>query len=181
MLNDYKSAALVDPRSSTARVTSFETWAKPETDFLKCNVDASFSSAPRFSGYGCVVRNDSGTFVSCMHGPLQGASSPYMAEALSVREALSWLKNNQVTNVIVESDCLNVISALNKSKSDSSHLGLVLNDCRTLAMGFNHCKFCFAKRSANSVAHCLAKAAYSATGLVEWSDHPPTCIVEDII
>ena len=80
--------------------------------------------------------------------------------------------------IIIESDSLNIIQRLKSQDDDLSSVGLVINDCKSLAKGFNHCVFSFVRRSANGVAHCLARAASSVSGRACWMFHPLTFIYD---
>lgn len=81
----------------TAIATPLEKWSKPPTDWVTCNVDASTTSDPIKCGFGCVLRDSSGNFIAGLCGTIMGINSPQIAEALGVREALSWLKHRQTT------------------------------------------------------------------------------------
>ncbi|XP_060962178.1 uncharacterized protein LOC115725496 [Cannabis sativa] len=63
-------------------------WVKPPAGMLKINTD----------------------------GAIFEATTQYaVAEVLSVKEALSWLKSKNLSNVLVETDCIVVVQALNSS------------------------------------------------------------------
>ncbi|KAM7472433.1 hypothetical protein LguiA_010616 [Lonicera macranthoides] len=116
-----------------------------------------------------------------MHGSISGKFSPLLAEALSIREALSWLKGIYLEKVIIESDSLNIVQRLKSQDEDFSRVGLIINDCKSLVKGFNQCVFSFVRRSANSVAHSLARAANSVSGRVSWMSHPPLFISDVLV
>ena len=82
---------------------------------------------------------------------------PREAEALAVREALSWIKNLQLSKIIVEIDCLNVYSALVSHDTSPNGFGLIIVDCQALALLVGEVRFSFVRRSANVVAHNMAK------------------------
>lgn len=67
-------------------------------------------------------------------------------------------------DVILESDLKLVIRALKSSKEDCSCFGLVVEDCKALISGLNQCQVNFVYRSANAVAHSIARAAASVSG-----------------
>lgn len=84
-----------------------------------------------------------------------------MAEALSIKEALSWVKDKGWCKVVVESDCLNVIQAIRSKAPMGSPLGQVIQACRDMLEEFNTVSLFFVKRSANMAAHELARLSYS--------------------
>lgn len=104
-------------------------------------------------GFGCIVRNSLGVVVDAIFGNLVGSFSPTLAEALTVREALSWLLSLGFSDNVIESDTLVVVDVLNNLVFDSSSLGLIVEDCKILARQFSSCLFVFVYRSANQAAH----------------------------
>lgn len=131
-------------------------------------------------GFGCIVRNSCGVVVDASFGNIVGSFSPTLAEALSIREALSWLLSLHFSNIVIESDALVVIQALNNPVPDSSSLGVIVEDCKFLARNFSSCHFVFVYRSANQAAHALATEAVSLSGLVGRSVPSPT-LISDVI
>ncbi|XP_073138172.1 uncharacterized protein [Henckelia pumila] len=136
-------------------------WRKPPPHFLKCNVDAAIFNDPPRMGFGCLVRDEHGSVVAASHGCIFGISDPTLAKALSIREALSWLKELNLSNLIVESDALLVIQALKNKASDISSLDLIVEDCKSLVSDLHSCSFVFVRRSANQAVHLLARAVGS--------------------
>ncbi|XP_073119607.1 uncharacterized protein [Henckelia pumila] len=151
------SASLRQPNSS---------WTKPPINFVKCNVDAAVFKDPPRMGYGCIIRDSSGVVIKAICGCFPGIFTSIMAEAMSIREALSWLKELNISNVIVESDALLVVNAFHSSAIDVSGVGLLMEDCRFLASELLSCSLSFVYRSANQAAHRLARSARSLSDSV---------------
>lgn len=82
---------------------------------------------------------------------------------MGIREALSWVKETGKADVVVESDCLYVVQAIRSSFVCYSYLGRVIEECRNILASLLHknIMFRFVKRSANRVAHYLARYSYS--------------------
>ena len=112
-------------------------------------------------GFGCIVCDNSGALVAASNGTVLGFFTPHVVEAMGMREALSWLKQHGFSRIEIESDSLLLVSALQSSAPDSSPVGGIVLDCKNLALGFISCKFLFVFRSANQVAHHLARVACS--------------------
>ena len=51
------------------------------------------------------------------------------AEALGIREVLSWVKQKRWSHVVVEMDALQVYLALTNHQQDLSPFGLIISDC----------------------------------------------------
>nr|GMC86814.1 uncharacterized protein LOC109147752 [Ipomoea batatas] len=86
-------------------------WTPPQHGFLKCNVDAAIFDDG--VGYGAVLRDHHGLFVAAKADRLMATCDPLLAEALAVKEALSW---------IIETDCLNFVLAFHSRSADFSYI-----------------------------------------------------------
>ncbi|XP_060968346.1 uncharacterized protein LOC133035920 [Cannabis sativa] len=105
-----------------------------------------------------------------------GALQPHEVEAMGMKEALSWIKANDWQDVIVESDYLQVISDLNCNKNMASPYGHIISDCKVLFAEIDNVSLCFVKRSANRVAHCLARSSLGEADRIFSSYSLPTVI-----
>lgn len=94
-------------------------------------------------------------FASCHWGSVD----PGIAEAIGVREALSWIKRKEWAKGEIESNCLIVVQAIQSSVEMISYFGSIISDCRVLLRELKHVVLRFVKRSANRVAHNLARAS----------------------
>lgn len=63
---------------------------------------------------------------------LQGKVFPELAETIEIGEVLSWIKEIQYCNIVVETDCLQVVQAIRSSITSLSYLGRVIKECRLL-------------------------------------------------
>ena len=83
-----------------------------------------------------------------------------LLKLLGMRKVLSWLKELNVQEIEIETDSLQLITALQNPQSDFSHFGLLVIDCNNLALGFNLCKFSIVHQLTNYVAHHLAQCRW---------------------
>ncbi|XP_073120922.1 uncharacterized protein [Henckelia pumila] len=97
---------------------STHVWTFPPENFVKCNVDAALFKDPPRMGYGCIIRDASGAIINAKYGCFQGNFLSSTVEALGVREALSWIKELKLINVIIKSDALLVINVIHSSVMD---------------------------------------------------------------
>lgn len=118
-----------------------------------------------------------GRFIGAQVQKVQGIIDPTILEAMAIREALSWIKERSRSSCIVESDCTNVVSAINGSSVLPSQVGIVIDDCRSLLASLTNVKVTLTQRIANCVAHDLARACDSISGLHIWGFNPPSCIL----
>ncbi|KAL1833637.1 hypothetical protein ACET3Z_003288 [Daucus carota] len=139
------------------------TWQAPMHNRVRINTDAAlFSDTNRFS-HAQVVRDHNGELVEAMSSCRQGTISPEAAEAMGIREALSWVKQKQKQDGVVETDCLVVVQWIRSSYATLSYVGRLVEDCKQLLMDLQgkNVMLRFVKRSANSVTHYLA--SYSSS------------------
>lgn len=135
-------------------------WVKPPTGWMKLNVDAALDTVNRKLGFGFVLRDEHGVFIAAKEIPKSGALKPDEAEVMGVKEALKWLKENHIDGVQIETDCMKITNNI-KHQALSTYFDLLLNDVKEIAKSFSRLSFLFAKRSANKVAHLLAREALS--------------------
>ncbi|KAM6566185.1 hypothetical protein CsatA_025313 [Cannabis sativa] len=89
-----------------------EQWNAPMDNNIKVNVDTAVFSDSSSYGVGFVARDCGGFLVEGGIKLFHGSTTPEMAEAIGVREALSWIKYHPWTNVTLETDCLSVVQAM---------------------------------------------------------------------
>lgn len=102
-----------------------ELWKLPLLNSVKGNTDAAIFEETGFYSYVFIARDHNGDMITAKTFCLRGRPSPEMAEALGIREALSWIKSADHDNVILESDCLQIIQAIRSSFLCFSYLGRV--------------------------------------------------------
>ncbi|XP_019150535.1 PREDICTED: uncharacterized protein LOC109147327 [Ipomoea nil] len=142
-----------------------------------CRVDGGYLQETRQAALGVLLLNMDGGYVSAFSGPLQGCSSPLMAEALACKEALSWLKDRGEQNVEVYTDCLTLHRYLTTPTTVlRTYLGYAIDTCRLIASSFQSCSFHFIHRVENHLAHALATTAYQQTATMYWDLLPPDVI-----
>ena len=140
-------------------------WEKPCFGWLKCNVDTAIFKAQGKFSVGCVIRNSGSDFVTARCECFPGIFGSREAKALSIREALNWIKRLQLPSVIIKMDNLQVFQALTENFSIPNGFGLIIEECRSLAISLGEVQFSFVRRSANSTAHSVSRVRGSMSGL----------------
>uniref|UniRef100_A0A803NYG4 Reverse transcriptase domain-containing protein n=1 Tax=Cannabis sativa TaxID=3483 RepID=A0A803NYG4_CANSA len=138
-------------------VSKVEQWTKPESHTIKINVDAALFEGEGSYGYGIVARNSSGLLLDALAVCNRGSFLPEVVEAIGVKEALSWIKTKGWGKVEIETDSMLTVQAIRTSHTMSSVFGVVVNDCKHLLSSSPHVSVNFIKRSANRVAHYVAR------------------------
>ena len=136
---------------------------KPPVNSIKINMDAAIFEKTNSYSFAWIARNHGGSLVEARSTCLRGTPNPELAEVMGIREALSWVMSKDQKNVIIESDCLQMVQAIRSFFSCLPYLGRVVQDCRTLLTNLSskNVMFRFVKRSANKVAHFLARDSCS--------------------
>ncbi|KAM6546616.1 hypothetical protein CsatB_027352 [Cannabis sativa] len=136
-----------------------EKWYPPNFLNIKVNVDgALFALEGRF-GVGLVARDAAGLVIRAVTLLKMGSLQPHEVEAIGIKEALSWIKTNGWNGVILESDCLRVISDIQCNKHMVSPYGHIISECKALCAEIGNISLSFVKRSSNRVAHSLARSS----------------------
>ncbi|XP_019179708.1 PREDICTED: uncharacterized protein LOC109174921 [Ipomoea nil] len=81
----------------------------------RCYVDAGYQEDTGEATYGIVLLSPEGSFLAAKNGRLSNCLSPFMAEALACKEALSWLLEKNITTVTLQTDCLQLRNAIRQN------------------------------------------------------------------
>ncbi|XP_074342844.1 uncharacterized protein LOC141680548 [Apium graveolens] len=124
--------------------------------------DRLFVSSNRYS-FEFAARNHKGELLEARSKCNGGTISPDFAEAMGIREALSWIKATQLENVVVEADFLVAVQVIRSEVAMDSYFGTLIQECRDLlkSMRGKGVILKFIKRSTNNLAHALARCSYS--------------------
>ncbi|KAM6546971.1 hypothetical protein CsatB_027707 [Cannabis sativa] len=136
-----------------------EHWFAPIDGRVKVNVDAALFSNPHQVGIDLVARDSRGFLIEGCTKTFLGNFPVATAEAMGIREALSWIKTRQWMNVDIESDCLTVIQALRSPIEMISMFGQIVKASKDMLKVSNNVFIYFVRRSANMVAHNFARAS----------------------
>ncbi|XP_012842432.1 PREDICTED: uncharacterized protein LOC105962666 [Erythranthe guttata] len=141
---------------SPQRHVHMSTWHPPPVGAVKINTDAAVSSGNLFFSVGMVARNDEGQCIWWRVIKLPGNLHPAECEATAALKELLLAREKGWTNVVVEGDNLQVITALQHGENDLSSFSLLLDECLRLSLDIEYCSFNFVKRTGNLLAHAIA-------------------------
>ncbi|XP_065851311.1 receptor kinase-like protein Xa21 [Euphorbia lathyris] len=174
---DWKSAQNRLKSSSPARQETQAKWRKPTLGFLICNVDSGINNEGTYCTYGMLIRDNKGECVHARNGGMSDLNDPSLAEAMAIREALSSIKTLNLSQVIVQSDCLSVVQAIHSKVPNLSYFSDVIQDCLSILQDLNSVSILFIKRSANLAVHSLAKAVRFRSDWDVWTC-PPSFLID---
>ena len=108
------------------------TWVKPPAGSYKLNVDASFYLDGTGSS-GAILRNCSGEAVAGCYGVLEHVLDVATAEAYAFLDGLKLVQSLGCSNIVLESDSLELVQACNGSTEIWSPYSAVLVECFLIA------------------------------------------------
>ncbi|MEQ5248934.1 reverse transcriptase-like protein, partial [Escherichia coli] len=146
---------------------------------LLCYVDAGYRHQTKEATVGAVLLSQNGAFVAAFNARLPHCFSPLMAESLACKEALSWLKDREVSSVHIYTDCSTLKNLLvTTTSSPFSYVGFSIDTSRAIMSSFIDCSISLISRTANRGAHVLAALAFSQDTSLYWDAIPPDAISE---
>ncbi|XP_074373800.1 uncharacterized protein LOC141714165 [Apium graveolens] len=87
-------------------------WVRPQGNSIKVTVDVALFADREEYGLGVVARDSDGKVVAARTRCFSGKVAAEFAEALAIKEALSWIKEYDWQEVVLESDCLAAVQAV---------------------------------------------------------------------
>ncbi|KAL8538339.1 hypothetical protein ACS0TY_000358 [Phlomoides rotata] len=106
-------------------------WHKPPVGFIKLNVGSAFFTNTHEMGFGFVMHNSYGTHIFSKSLNMLGLYSLDEGEAIGLFEALGWIKELDLRNVIIEMDAKLVVDAFNARRLDTSSVfGDIIDACK---------------------------------------------------
>ncbi|XP_075640555.1 uncharacterized protein LOC142612337 [Castanea sativa] len=125
-------------------------------------------------GVGAVICDAAGDVMTTLSARGAATVDSEEAEALACQKAMEFAIDAGFLELIVERDNAMVMSAISSTSPNWSCLGLIYDDIGCLAAGLRYVAFSCIRRSANSVAHSLARYANVLDEEVVWlEDSPP--------
>ena len=94
-------------------------------------------------------------------------------EVMACRKALEFAIVASFTEIILEGDNAMVMEVISQAQQDLSRLGLIYEDIWCLAVGFRTITYNCVRRSANSVAHALARFVRLLDHEIVWLEEDP--------
>lgn len=117
--------------------------------------------------------NAENKFVVAVHQSFKGIIDPALAEICSIKEILSWLKEEGLNHITVESDSQLAINALKSRRKFNSYFGAMVKECLVILEGFERWSCRWISRSVNSVAHLLERSSNCLSDRVEYLYNAP--------
>ena len=125
------------PRSFSVQVG----WSRPPVGVFKVNFDTALFENIGSASIGVAIRDSDGEIIAALSQRILLPFSVEMAEAMAARRALLFAQELSLYKVMMEGDCLRVVSALNSSVSCNMMYGNVVEETRRQVSKFHFCSF----------------------------------------
>ncbi|KAK6163315.1 hypothetical protein DH2020_000179 [Rehmannia glutinosa] len=131
-------------------------WQPPGFHSIKINFDASVSTSKSCGGLGIIARDHTGSCLGWKRIRIHGNLHPTTAEAMAAREAVYFAKEKGWRNIVVEGDCLAVITGIPDAEDKYSVESPIYQDIRDRLEEFESFELKYVRRHVNSLAHKIA-------------------------
>jgi hypothetical protein len=108
----------------------------------------------------------------------QASLTPEHPEVLASRQAVQLAIHQGFQKVHLELDSKEVLAMLKDNSKNLSAVGPLVDEVKELLRSRQEYKVSWARRTANSAAHRLAKEGVSIEMNKVWLDEPPDCILQ---
>lgn len=161
--------ALSNPRSG---------WVPPDDGWIKVNVDAPLIQDTHMGFLGCIARNYMGKVLwVCNQAEVQYVDV-FSAEAKACLMGLEKATNQGCNSIILESDKLSVVDAIQKRNQSHSTDGKLFENINFLADSCQRFKVAKIDRDGNGAAHLAAALARKSGQSSCWLGSVPDSLVE---
>ncbi|XVF23130.1 hypothetical protein REPUB_Repub13aG0011300 [Reevesia pubescens] len=117
---------------------------------------------------GIVTRTDEGLVLFSAKVMKFYIGSPLTAEIEAILQGLLLAYEWGLREVILETDCLQAVNEIRRQGRSLIQAGCLVDDIRELSSLFNSCNIVFVRRSANRLAHDLAKSSTDVQAKIIW-------------
>ncbi|KAL8099398.1 hypothetical protein AgCh_031876 [Apium graveolens] len=158
LLRDWKEAQVkIEDRRIRGDMCT-RIWSQPKEGWLKINIDVAVFLDGSI-GVAAIIRDDQARFIEARGKRIAGAWKPQEAEAIGLKEALSWVIAKGYTICVFETDSYVLADAFN-GRPVEAIFGTIVMDCIHMLKHINSV-LDFFYRSANSAANLFAQTVYS--------------------
>ncbi|VVA23718.1 PREDICTED: reverse mRNAase [Prunus dulcis] len=129
-------------------------------------------------GVGLVVRDSVGAFVAGKALHFDNIYYATQVEAIAAREGAILAVERGFTNYIIESDSLQIVSALRTTTTDRYVISPIVEDTKSLLSPIIGDVITHICRTANRVADRMARFARNIGTVATWFEEPPDFIID---
>ena len=131
-------------------------WYRPESRYMKLNVDASFQADACSGATGAVMHDYQGQFVAASTRFLPNIASAAMAKVVAMKEGLALASRLGCNAFIAKSDSTDTIEACIELNSRWNASAAIFADIVDLASMINSIEYRYIPREENMTSHEIA-------------------------
>jgi ribonuclease HI len=133
-------------------------WTRPSSGVLEINCDGAFFAETKTGGWGFVIRDHNSYAILAGSGSLEAVHDAECTEVQACVAALQAALSHGMGNIILESDSMNTVKALQSNERDLSPVSILYKEARELiSLCFDSVQVSHIPRSRNRSAHELAR------------------------
>ncbi|XP_012480864.1 uncharacterized protein LOC105795747 [Gossypium raimondii] len=136
-------------------IPASKNWMKPPNGYVKINFDAAVLH--RRMGFGFIARDSDGFVIGGSSGFKDKLMKADWAEMEAFDESLKMASNLNISKVIFESDCANLVNKVKKRGLDITIMGCCVNEACKIFDNFDLVKINWTNRSSNRVEDFMCK------------------------
>ncbi|XP_042974894.1 uncharacterized protein LOC122306534 [Carya illinoinensis] len=155
-------------------------WKPPPEGSLKINIDGAIFDDFNKAGVGVVLRDQAGRVLVACSKSEPAVPNPEIIEATAMLRGLQFGLQWGTSKVLMETDCLFLVKALNSHSENLTEFAYVLAEIKRLMLYFQEISFVHVSRQGNNVAHCLAKYARNVDDVITWWDECPSFVSQAV-
>ncbi|CAL5424318.1 unnamed protein product [Camellia sinensis] len=171
--------AFLNPLHSTYSEPKLTHWLAPIAGNPKLNSDGCSKGDPGQSGYGGLLRDETGAWLWGYHGYLGNCTS-LEAELWGIYRGLTIIMQKGLANIVIETDSQLAMKFIQEGADRSSPYRALIEDTTFLVRRCN-CTIQYTPREANVCADALANLGVNKTEHLVFLDEPPSSIFSFLI
>jgi ribonuclease HI len=164
------------PARTAGSTQAMEHWLPPEEGWTKLNADGALAKDGS-GGYGVVMRDHDGRFLTGASHFFHLISDPERAELLACKQALVLARAKGLSRVVLETDCLSAVAKIGGNDIDRSIHGPLVEEIKSMLEDFAGHSVRHVRRTGNKVAHILARFGCENKCCEVWELDPPDFLV----
>ncbi|KAF5444601.1 hypothetical protein F2P56_033721 [Juglans regia] len=178
MQSVYKQVQDLDGVSK--QVNTVLSWSPSPPGFLKLNVDGAIFPDHHKAGIGIILRDEKGDVIAACSKLEGDVASPEFIEATALLRGLQFCAQWGVPKLVLETDCLILVNALQSQTNFLTDFAFLLNDISRMMRGFQEVQILHVNRLGNIVAHQLARNAWNVEDIVMWWGSCPSFVSQAV-
>ena len=155
-----------------------QVWQPLVGNCFKLNFDGACLDDGAASGYGAVIRNEKGEVMAALAAKGGAVWDNEEVEVFACRKALEFAIDAGFMEIILEGDSKLVMQMVSQAQPNLSRLGLIYEDIWCLAASFRSISINCVRRTANGVAHALARFTRLIDDDIVWLEEDPPLVVD---